>query len=598
MKLRYLGSNAPEQFPAIHFRDGLNVVFAKVQDPHTLVEDAHNLGKTFLISVIDFALLGGINKDHPFKRKPEVFGDFVFTLTIETPSGTYVTIRRPVQGRSAIRLHRHNEKSVEEALDMPDEAWTESKLSVRRARATLDRWLNLSLLRPYDYRKALNYALRRQPDYAEVFRVSKFSRGNDRDWKPLMALLMGFDHQLLRRKYELDEVIEQLKRDRERYEREAGSRSEEYDEIAGLMELQAAEIDRLRSEVDSFSFEDIERRISGSLVEDVEQAISEANQRRYTLQYEIQEIDHSLSSGFDFDLEEVERVFDEVGRTLPELLVRSYEELVEFNQRISEGRKQRLRSLRDQLAREGATLAERLSELDEERARLLGALREQETLTKYRALQRDLAERERELERHRGRLTVLDRASATQEEILEEKRKRQAVISRIEGEARGGNVVLREVRARFASFIEHVINLPALMSVTVNEAGNLDFGVQTLDRTYRKQETEQGKGMSYRKLLCAAFDLALFATHADREFYRFMYHDGILEALDNRRKRQWLGLVRRVSQEKELQYILTVIDTDLPRDERDQKLLFSAEEIVRELHDGGDQGRLFRISPF
>ena len=98
--------------------------------------------------------------------------------------------------------------------------------------------------------------------------------------------------------------------------------------------------------------------------------------------------------------------------------------------------------------------------------------------------------------------------------------------------------------------------------------------------------------------MCACFDLALLSSHSDHCFYRFVYHDGIFEGLDNRKKVALLNLVRELSNEENIQYILTVIDTDLPRDEEDNKLLFKDEDIVRELHDRGRSGRLFRMPKF
>ena len=82
------------------------------------------------------------------------------------------------------------------------------------------------------------------------------------------------------------------------------------------------------------------------------------------------------------------------------------------------------------------------------------------------------------------------------------------------------------------------------------------------------------------------------------KFYRFAYHDGIFEGLDNRRKVSLLNMIRDACGKFGIQYILTVIDSDLPRDQSDQKLLFAEDEIVRYLNDGGDNGRLFKTRAF
>jgi hypothetical protein len=43
---------------------------------------------------------------------------------------------------------------------------------------------------------------------------------------------------------------------------------------------------------------------------------------------------------------------------------------------------------------------------------------------------------------------------------------------------------------------------------------------------------------------------------------------------------------------------MTAIDDDIPRDETGAKVPFSNEEIIRELHERGGDGRLFRMPKF
>ncbi|NKB87179.1 MAG: DUF2326 domain-containing protein [Acidobacteria bacterium] len=56
----------------------------------------------------------------------------------------------------------------------------------------------------------------------------------------------------------------------------------------------------------------------------------------------------------------------------------------------------------------------------------------------------------------------------------------------------------------------------------------------------------------------------------------------MLEAADNRKKVALLAAVRRICAEYDLQYVLTLIDSDLPRNEHDNRLLFAEAEIVRD----------------
>ena len=60
MKLVSLYTNHEDLFPTISFHEGFNVVFARVKDPTDKSKDSHSLGKTFLIDVIDFGLVGEV----------------------------------------------------------------------------------------------------------------------------------------------------------------------------------------------------------------------------------------------------------------------------------------------------------------------------------------------------------------------------------------------------------------------------------------------------------------------------------------------------------------------------------------------------------
>jgi uncharacterized protein YydD (DUF2326 family) len=573
------------------------VVFAKSYNPEFLKRDSHNLGKTFLIEVIDFCLLGTVDKTHPFRVHEERFEDFTFFLEIESIENSYVTVRRQVTGRNVIDITT-SKTQHQDQRQLPREEWEHSKLSQRKGREVLNQLLDLSALEPYDYRKGLGYVMRRQQDYDKIFRISKFQYGADKYWKPFVAKIIGLDDSVVEKKYELDDRISELEKELEILEDEAGSKSEEYDEIKGEIELRSNNIKQLKDKLESFSFRDLEEDISENLVNDIEEQISELNERRYTIDYELKAIEDSLDHEYEFDLERLRRIYEEVKLVLPDQLVRGYEELVAFNERLSEGRRERLLELRDRLQEERERVQNRIENLDIRRSEALETLQEKETIEKFQQLQSRVLEREKELLELEQRLEQLDVATGKQSEINEAERELAQVVTEVQQSVRNASETYRDLRKSFSSYVKELTDVQALLSVSVNQYGNLDFNVRTLDPDKAGRETSEWKGTSYRKLLAACFDLALLKVHSDDHFYRYVYHDGIFEGLDNRKKVNLLSLVRNACHSEGIQYILTVIDTDLPRDERDDKLLFSKDEIVRELHDKGDSGRLFRMSPF
>ena len=75
-----------------------------------------------------------------------------------------------------------------------------------------------------------------------------------------------------------------------------------------------------------------------------------------------------------------------------------------------------------------------------------------------------------------------------------------------------------------------------MISLEINGNGNVDFYAKFLN--IDNKETAQNLGHTYRKILCACFDLAIIKNYIDKSFYRVSYHDGYLESLDPRKQKK------------------------------------------------------------
>lgn len=595
MKLSQLYTNVDETFPAIKFLEGFNVVFARVKDPQKKDKDSHNLGKTFLADVIDFCLLSELPKDHAFKSSADLFKNLVFFLEIKTNNNLFVTIKRKVLGRKGINIHTSLESA--NLSNLPDEEWEYNDLGRDEGEAQLNSILNLDVIKPYNYRKGITYFLRRQADYNDVFLISKFTAGKHKDWKPYMAQVLGLNQELVQAKYEIDDEISEKEKEKERLSKKAGIRARKYDEIKSLLEIKQSSVKRLQTQIDGFSFYGLESEINDDVVKRIEQLTSEYNQERYTIDYELQEIDSSLEANYVIDVKKMLGIFEEVKLLMPDTLVQGYEDLVEFNKRLSVDRVKRLADLRKKLNQRRTEIESSLRELDNERQKALELLKRKETFQKYKGLQRELLDVEEEILLLQQQLSQLDEVTAIERQIEKLEQERTEIIYQLQESLRQENSIYTQIRGRFADYVEEVLSAPASLYTVINSSGNLDFKARIVDRI-QGLETHQWKGTSYKKILCACFDLTNLSVYHNVNFYRFVYHDGIFEGLDNRKKVNLLRLVRRLCKELGIQYILTVIDSDLPRDEKDNKLLFNDQEIIRTLHDDGDNGRLFRMPVF
>lgn len=597
MKISKIYCNENSIFHPIEFNEGLNVIYAKVTRPKDTTKDSHNLGKTLLIHLIDFLLLKGFSKGHFLYDNKTIFDKYTFFLELFTNKGIYVTIRRGVARNSKICLQTHDE-SHQDYSQVPTEQWEHAELPLSKAKKVLDNFLDLSDTFPWNYRKGCGYFLRTQYDYQDVFQLSKFAVGKHSEWKPFMAKLLGFDHTPIEKKYEIDELILEKQKLRESSKDVSIVDTKDYDRIKGTLEIKKTEALQAQQEVEKFNFYKEDMRYNTELVEKIEDEISEFNERLYTIDYELSKLRKSLKVNVKFDLGKVQNVFKEAQVIFPELLRKSYEQLVDFNKRLSTDRGERLTERIEELSSERTGVVKKLQELSQRRSDILSVIQETDSLRKFKKLQKTLVSKETYIARLETTLEQLDKVTSIDKNIKELLTERDGYVEAIEIMIRKGNPLYKTVRDKFNSIVKAILNLPAVISITPNKEGNIEFQANILESESSSITTSEDKGTSYRRLLCCAFDMALLYAHRQGSFYRFVYHDGVFEGLDDRKKVQLLRVVKELCEQERMQYILTVIEADIPRDISDKPIPFAANEIILNLFEGEYKGRLFRIPKF
>jgi uncharacterized protein YydD (DUF2326 family) len=315
MQISRIYSNRPEVFAPIDFNcretaDLLNVVYGEVHHPKDQKKDSHNLGKTTLINLIEFLLLKGYAQEQFLFKNIERFKDFVFFIEIALNSGDFATIRRGPAEYNKIALKRHDERHLD-LSGAADDLWDHVDRTNEEACTLLDGWLDLRILKPYDYRQAITYFLRTQAEYQDELQLAKFAFGKDRHWKPFVAHLFGFNEAPIERKYELDETIQRLKQKQADQQTTVQYTEEQQPELLARIGVLQQQANENEAAVDAFSFEPKERRIMRELVDTVEAEVAATNDQLYNIRFDIRQIDAALNHKDKFDLDEVTDVFEE-----------------------------------------------------------------------------------------------------------------------------------------------------------------------------------------------------------------------------------------------------------------------------------------------
>jgi len=595
MKLSKLYSNRPDLFSPIDFQAGLNVVLAEIRLPENKDKDTHNLGKTTLGRMIDYCFLAGREKDFFLFKHEDIFKDLVFFLEIGMGDVTYLTVRRGVRDHTKISFKKH-EAAYQDFSEISEGDWDHFNLAFDRAREMFDGLLDWRAVSPWDFRKGLGYQLRGQDDYQNVFQLRRFAIGKHKDWKPYVAHILGFDHNLIEQYYAKLERLEEKKAVTETVKAELGGSVDELSKIAGILLLKQNDAEKRQHLLDAFDFRQLDKDQTEQLVEGIDTRIAELNSRRYSLNHARRKIVASLEEDqILFKPDQAERLFKEAGVLFSGQIKKDFSQLIAFNRSLTEERRVYLQEERSETEAELKTIAEELDELGKHRSAVLGFLSSTDVFAKYKQVTDDLVTLRADiatLERQRGFLHRLQELRGEIRALTEACVHLQSEIeANVEAQNSDKTSLFSVIRIYFSEIVEEVLAHKALLSVSPNNNGHLEFKAEILDD--KGKATSADLGHTYRKLLCIAFDLAIVRAHLDDKLPRFVYHDGVFESLDDRKKANLLKVIREYA-ELGVQPVITLIDSDMPPADEEGRV-FNRNEVVLTLHDEGDDGRLFRM---
>ncbi len=596
MKLSKLYSN--KAFHNTEFNLGLNVIFADVKAKAS-PNSSHSIGKTKFIRLLDFLLLKKVVPKKHFLTSTKdnetntlKFNGYEFYLELLLNSGSYLTIKRTVADSSKISL-KLSESSVS-GFEIP-KSWDFESIGIDEAKEKLNEYLNFDFFKRnpgLDYRDTINYSLRipDEGDYTDLFKLSKFTF-DEKKWKTFMFSLLGFDSTVIAEKYIVEEEIKQKNKVIREQEEGFNINSNQKDEVEGFIQVLTKSKQEKKQELDSLNFYNQDNKIIVELVDEIETKIGELNKHSYNLQFEVKKITESLKSDFSFDFELIKEVFGEVELHFPDQLAKSYEELIEFNKQITVERKDLLKETLSKKTEELREVKISLFNLNKEKEKFRDVIQDNSIIKKLKEYQNELIGLEHEIARHEAQLDSIKIIESKKSEIDKLGDELKIAVQKLSAiiDNTSSNPKYIRVRNYFSEFARAILNYPAIISISKNSNNNVEYG-------YRVGETKKGDGNTYRKMLCVAFDLAILAEYSSESYFKFVYHDDVFSNQENKIRIRLLNLIKEYCTKYNIQYILSIIKDDLPRDQNDNPIMFTDEEIIMELHDRDNSGKLFKTS--
>lgn len=602
MKLSKLYCNQ-EGFKNIEFNlNGLNVIYADVKTSISDKKNSHDLGKTKVAELIDFLLLKKIEQKKHFLFKlikdngQSIFIDYVFYLEIVLNSGYFLTIRRGIDNNSKISFAVNPQRANGFNMNIKYE---HTDIPIDKAKKILSDYLNFEFFynKNYDFRKALSYNLRTPPDdYKDVYQLSKFSNGKHKDWKPFIFDLLGFDGELLLNKSNNDEEVEEIKKYISNLKNEFSIKKEDRDDLVGEMQSKQIVTKEIENKIDRFNFYEQDKELIKKGINQIENEISEYNTLSYNLNYEIDKLNKSIQNNFAFDINKVNKIFEESNIYFGKQITSDYKTLIDFNEKLTTERNKLIKSTLKSKQTDLKKINSSLENLNLKKVEILSYIQETDLFKKFKFYQKELVKIEGQLSLIREKIKKIDLIISKEEEIESKQEEITTTIKKLKSIylTTENNEKYKGIRLKFKSYYKEIMDEDANITWNLNTNNNVDFPPPKVhDKQNENKITAKDEGTTYKKILCVAFDLAILASYNKESYYRFVYHDDVLSQQDNGIKHRLLKLIDTLCKQFDLQYILSVIKSDLPYDEKDQLEYFSDNEVILKLNDKDNFGTLF-----
>jgi len=530
-------------FRPIIFNEDINVVFA----------DGHSVGKTKFLEIIDFCLL----KDKFDFLKNNIFKDekLAFYLEIEN-FGKYITIKRYLNKKRSIYITT-SDKSIDCSL-IEDKNFEYHDLGLDRAKEILNSLLDLRINnKKIYYRRYLNYFLRTQDDQSDIFRLNKFKRSKDKDFKPIVADLVGIDGDLIKKKYDLEEKIENIKEQINYILSEIGNTTKEYLEVEiNKLEEILTEKEKLYEE---FNFYKEEDKKSKELVDEIENEIAKLNKIKISLIREIEYINNALEDEFLIDINEIEAFLNELNLYFPDKLKNNYEKIIEFNKILSKDRKRIMQENKVEFQKKLEKIDDRLIELNKKRQQIVSILLDKDSFSKFKKLEKEIVELKTKIEILKEKLKKFEELDILEQEKEELIQELQEVNKKIK------KMINTINKGKFAKLIDKfsqiIFNERAIFVVSLNKNGNLEFKMKVADND--NFENEKDEGHTFRKLLSFLFSLVVLIYHRNDNFFRFNVIDSPFDGDIYRYQKGLFEAINIASKEYNLQIIITTIEDEI-----------------------------------
>ncbi len=535
-------------FKAIEFQIGLNVILADKQSESGGKDSRNGLGKTTLLSIIDFCLGSKLNqKAFPIEKIKE----WTFFVELDI-CGEKITAARSIRDASIIKIQGNTSTLPVKAERSQNGHFDFYKLSEWQKLLGIS-FFNLKDITRSKYiptfRMLIPYFLRRGTyAYNDPFSCFK----NQPLWNTQVcnAYLLGLNWEQAAIAQEIKDKSKAL---------QSFDKAVKTGIVASKGELEAErirlqiEFNRDKTILSEFKVHPLYQEIQEQ-ANSISQEIHDLSNQSLILRRKLDRYEESIDAEQTPDISAVEALYEEAGLYFGDVVKKTLADARIFHTQIVQNRKHFLKAEIEEMKNQLLAISKKIEEGTNKRTELMLVLQTHGALEEFTIFQERLIEKKERLEKIKSQIIDIEEMSVQKKEIKVKKIELETKIQRDYEQARP------EWEKAVAEFNE---NTQALYP----EAGNLVINCSENGYSFNVEiPRSNSEGIGKMKIFC--YDLMLVNLFAKQKHVNFLFHDStIFDGVDSRQTAHALEHAHRKAIESGFQYICSFNSDMIPKND-------------------------------
>jgi len=553
--IRTIYSNELTSFKTLGFKPGLNILLADKSEGATDKQSRNGAGKSSFVELVHFLFGSGADQECVFRHKK--LENYSFSAVFELAGSTVKVTRR---GEKPSKIYIEAEQT---------DTWP---IKPTRGKAGLsftnEQWKlllgNLMFGLPVDneykqrylpkFRMLFSYFARRANDNGFTEPTKYFDKQQTWDEQVAISYLLGLDcsiPQAFQEVREKEKTIAELKKIVKQ-----GNMPEVLENASDLKTRLTIVEDRakkLKVQLDSFrvvpEYTELEKEAS-KLTRKMNELANDNTSDRELLD----KLQSSLEQEKPPAFANLDNLYQEAGIVLPDNIVRRFEDVQVFHEKIVANRKAHLKAEMHSVAERIENRDRNKTTIDRRRSEVMQVLQTGGALEHYTGLQGEYSKMQAQVETLRQKLDVAEQIERDKTSLTIE---RAQLYRRLQDDYHERDEILKESILIFENLSNSLYDKAGSLIVEPGQNGP-HFEV--------KIDSQRSKGINNMQIFC--FDLMLTElSHRHGIGPGFLIHDShLFDGVDERQKAKAFELGHRKASELGIQYIVTMNSDDMPWD--------------------------------